>query len=127
MRRSRLSAALTLCGLLSFATSAHTEEPKGFQEWPWGTPQGTLIEKFLRMKCRDYLLFNEEGPLKGSLSCDGYQIGDVPLYVLFYFEPSESLAGYWFRFESHYRDMRQTILDKLGSPLALPHVSTGRL
>src|ERR1700730_2656145 len=110
---------LALLCLLALATSASAEEPKGFLEWRWGTSQGTLIETFARNKCRDYLMYTE-GSLKGDLLCMDYQIGDIPIYsVMLYFAPRELLAGYALSFESHYRDMRQTILEKLGKPSSI--------
>jgi hypothetical protein len=110
---------LVLVGLLALAALAEAEEPKGFLEWLWGTPQETLIEKFARNKCRDYHVFTEGG-LKGDLSCSDYQIGDITIEsVMLYFAPRESLAGYALRFQSRYRDMRQTIVDKLGKPSSI--------
>jgi len=112
---------LALISLLAFAAPASAEEPKGFQDWPWGTSREALIEPFLRDKCRsssEYRLYTEhlKDHLKSILTCSFYEIGDVTAGVMLHFEPLESLAGYTLEFKSRYREMRQTILEKLGKP-----------
>jgi hypothetical protein len=88
----RIGIAAFFC-LLALATSASAEEPKGFLEWPWGTAKETITKDFLLPRC---------GETSARLNyCSPYNVGDVETRVLFYFQPDDTLTGYYMKF--HFR------------------------
>jgi hypothetical protein len=99
----------TLC-LLALTSSASAEEPKGFLEWPWGTPQETITKRFsTSVQCR----------WSGKVGfCNKYYVRDVQVGELnLSFLPNGTLTGYYMFFTpDSYLKMRITITEKFGAP-----------
>src|ERR1700716_1641978 len=94
MIRPRLCAALIFCALVTFATSASAEEPKGWLEWPWGTPIAPMNKEDLW--CRGYMTVTIK-----KMPCLDHRVGDLPVStVALDFRPDGTLTGYSMVFSS---------------------------
>jgi hypothetical protein len=101
-------AAAWLC-LFALATAASAEEPKGFLEWPWGTPMAAMNKEDLW--CRGYMTVTIK-----KMTCLDHRIGDLPVSTLaLYFRPDGTLTGYSMVFSSDGR-LRDVIIEKFGPP-----------
>jgi hypothetical protein len=99
-------AALALCALLTFATSASAEEPKG---WLEGTPIAAMNKEDLW--CRGYMTVTIK-----KMTCLDHRIGDLPVSTLALdFRPDGTLTGYSMVFSSDGR-MRDVTIEKFGPP-----------
>ena len=101
-----------LCCLLAVAASATAEEPVGFLEWAWGTSSETMIKQFFVPSCRSS---PKEGAKAGV--CSEYRVGDVQTTLVLWFQPADSLTGYFMKFKSEsYAKMRGAVVERFGPP-----------
>jgi hypothetical protein len=98
--------------LLTPTTPVSAEEPKGFQEWSWGTPKATLMHEVIDKFCRTSNQTMDDEPL----TCLHYSVGDVIIEpLLLKFTPDGSLSGYSLSFKTDaYARMGSTATDKFG-------------
>ncbi len=117
MRRRWLSIVVAMfCALLAVATSASAEEPVGFLEWAWGTSSEIMIKQFFVPSCRFSPRFS---PKEGSKTgvCSEYRVGDVQTTLVLWFQPDDSLTGYFMKFKSEsYPKMRGAVVERFGPP-----------
>jgi hypothetical protein len=114
-------ALVALGCLLTLATSAAGEEPKGFLTWPWGTTKETMLKgkgSWCQFPAR-------EAEAETTITCRQYFVGDIPVGITLNFLPDDTLAGYLnyrlagysmgFASESYF-EIRSTAVERFGPP-----------